>query len=155
MQEAYYVSRDGARYGPYSRHDLQCYLADCRLSASDLGWRDGLADWKPLAELLGLPPAPRAGNAPLSPTFTGAPARRSAHSNGHKRGVLAIVCWLLGLLGVHRFVVGRVGSGVAQLLLSITLIGLVVSGIWVFIDFVLILAGKFTDNRGHPIEEWW
>ena len=71
------------------------------------------------------------------------------------KGVLALVCWFFGLLGVHRFLVGKVGSGVAQLILSLTFIGLIVSVPWVIIDFIMILAGNFTDKDGNRVEEWW
>lgn len=57
----------------------------------------------------------------------------------------AVLCFLLGALGVHRFYVGKVGTGIVQLL---TLGGL---GIWALIDFVMILCGKFTDAQGKLI----
>jgi hypothetical protein len=78
-----------------------------------------------------------------------------ANASGPGRGVLALVCWFFGLLGIHRFLVGNVGTGIAILLLSITVIGLVVSVVWVFIDFVMILAGAFTNHDGRRIEHWW
>ena len=59
--------------------------------------------------------------------------------------VLAVVCFFLGCLGVHRFMVGKIGTGVLMLL---TFGGL---GIWVLIDFIMILMGKFTDKQGHAI----
>lgn len=71
------------------------------------------------------------------------------------KGVLAIVCWFFGLFGVHRFLVGKVGSGVAMLILTVTFIGMIVSIPWAIIDFIVILSGNFTDKRGNHIEEWW
>ena len=44
-----------------------------------------------------------------------------------------LLCLLLGPLGVHRFYVGKTGSGIAQI---ITFGGL---GIWVLIDFIMNL----------------
>jgi TM2 domain-containing membrane protein YozV len=52
---------------------------------------------------------------------------------------------LLGGIGGHRFYVGKIGSGIAQLL---TLGGL---GIWTLIDLIMIILGKFTDSEGNTI----
>lgn len=65
-----------------------------------------------------------------------------------KRLVAALLCWFVGFLGVHRFYVGKTGSGIAQIL---TLGGL---GIWVIIDLIVILVGSFTDKDGATLTEW-
>jgi TM2 domain-containing membrane protein YozV len=57
-----------------------------------------------------------------------------------------LLCFFLGGLGIHRFYVGKVGTGILQL---VTLGGL---GIWVLIDFVMIVVGKFKDKQGLPIK---
>ncbi|MDP4508053.1 TM2 domain-containing protein [Nonomuraea sp. NBC_00507] len=59
--------------------------------------------------------------------------------------VAVLLCFFLGALGVHRFYVGKIGTGILQL---ITLGGL---GVWVLIDFIMILIGKFTDKQGQPL----
>lgn len=56
-----------------------------------------------------------------------------------------LLCLLLGVLGVHRFYVGKVGTGILQL---ITFGGL---GIWSFIDLIMIILGKFKDGEGRLI----
>ena len=53
-----------------------------------------------------------------------------------------LLCVLLGGLGVHRFYVGKIGTGILQL---ITMGGL---GIWALIDLIIIAIGKFTDKDG-------
>lgn len=64
----------------------------------------------------------------------------------NKSKVVALVlCFLLGLLGVHRFYVGKIGTGIIQLLTGGGL------GIWTLIDFVMILLGKFTDKNGNQL----
>ncbi|MEZ5978699.1 MAG: TM2 domain-containing protein [Planctomycetota bacterium] len=57
-----------------------------------------------------------------------------------------LLCFFLGGLGVHRFYVGKVGTGILML---ITLGGF---GIWTLIDFIMIVVGKFTDAEGRPIK---
>jgi len=53
-----------------------------------------------------------------------------------------LLCFFLGVLGIHRFYVGKIGTGVLQL---VTLGGL---GIWALVDFIMIVVGKFTDSNG-------
>ncbi len=57
-----------------------------------------------------------------------------------------ILSILLGGLGVDRFYVGKVGTGILKL---ITWGGL---GIWYIVDIILIATGKFTDKNGNPLE---
>lgn len=52
---------------------------------------------------------------------------------------LAYVFWvLLGAFGAHRFYLRRTGTAVAQLVLSLTFFGLVITGIWLVVDLFLI-----------------
>ena len=57
-----------------------------------------------------------------------------------------ILCVLLGGLGVHRFYVGKIGTGILMLL---TLGGL---GIWTLIDLIVIAVQNFKDSEGLVIK---
>lgn len=64
------------------------------------------------------------------------------------RTIAAALCFFLGYLGVHRFYVGKLGTG---LLMLFTLGGY---GIWAFIDFIVIIAGDFKDKKGLTLTNW-
>jgi TM2 domain-containing membrane protein YozV len=64
------------------------------------------------------------------------------------RLVSLLLCWIFGVWGVHRFYVGKVGTGILQLL---TFGGF---GLWVLIDLICIVAGSFKDNKGRLITKW-
>lgn len=56
--------------------------------------------------------------------------------------------WLLGFLGVDRFYLGKVGTGIVKLL---TFGGL---GIWWLIDLILTLAGVQRDKEGRLLPDF-
>ncbi len=65
-----------------------------------------------------------------------------------------LLALLLGGFGVHRFYVGKVGTGIIQLLLTCSIIGIIISSWWVLIDWILIASGTFTDKKGNPLTVW-
>ena len=71
------------------------------------------------------------------------------------RLVATLLCLFLGTLGVHRFYVGKKGTGIIMLLLTLTLVGLVITSIWSLIDLIFILAGSFRDSEGKRIFYWF
>lgn len=60
--------------------------------------------------------------------------------------LLCILLALIGVFGVHRFYVGKVGTGILMLL---TAGGL---GIWWIIDIILIATMQFRDNEGRVLK---
>jgi TM2 domain-containing membrane protein YozV len=59
-----------------------------------------------------------------------------------------LLCLFFGFFGVHRYYVGKVATGVLELL---TFGGL---GVWWFLDLIVILLGGFTDKEGRLITKW-
>jgi len=94
-----------------------------------------------------------------------------------KSNIVALVlCAIVGFLGAHRFYVGKIGTGVVQLLcclfpvllafqfmagasgialvilavLALATLGVLI--VWNLVDCVLILMQKFTDKEGNTLK---
>ena len=63
----------------------------------------------------------------------------ASSKSGHSKVMLAVICFFFGWLGIHRFMVGKVGTGILMIL---TFGGF---GIWHLHDLYLILTDKFLD----------
>ena len=59
-----------------------------------------------------------------------------------------LLCWFLGLFGAHQFYVGKVGTGILQL---VTFGGI---GIWTLVDLIVIIVGSFRDKQGRRVIVW-
>ena len=64
------------------------------------------------------------------------------------RLVTSLLAFFLGEFGIHRFYLGKIGTGLAMLF---TLGGL---GIWAVVDFIMAVAGKMRDSIGLPVRDW-
>jgi TM2 domain-containing membrane protein YozV len=119
---------------------------------------------KPIAEAA----APAAAPAQqtiinMAPPPQAAPAAPAAAGVSPKsRTVTGVLAFFLGYLGIHRFYAGKTGSAILMLLLFIIGIVAAVLGfpyvlylleLWVFIDFIMILIGKFKDKNGLLIKK--
>ena len=69
--------------------------------------------------------------------------------NDRNKYVAAALAFFLGTLGIHRFYLGRTGTGILMVVLSCTIVGLIVTGLWAFIDAVryLIMPEREFANR--------
>ncbi|TBR36027.1 MULTISPECIES: RDD family protein [Dyella] len=70
-----WIGRDGERHGPYQESDVRQWLRSGEVSPADLGWYDGMSDWKPLSSLYpqDLPDA--------APAFTPPPVPPADHAS--------------------------------------------------------------------------
>lgn len=94
------------------------------------------------------PPPPASGGVPVFPDGKPMLTTTGAAASPKSRLVAALLAWFLGVLGIHRFYVGKVGTGI---LMIITLGGF---GIWVLIDFIVILVGSFKDKEERVLSNW-
>ena len=66
----------------------------------------------------------------------------AAAKGGKSQIVAALLCWFVGIIGIHRFYLGYTWQGIVQLL---TLGG---CGIWALIDLVRIITGDLQPKNG-------
>ena len=64
------------------------------------------------------------------------------------RLAVTLLAWFLGVFGVHRFYLGKIGTG---LLMFLTIGGF---GIWALIDFIYAVCGIMRDKEGLVIKNW-
>ena len=77
----------------------------------------------------------------------GAPSEETLSKNinklVNKKSMLVylLLCWFVGILGAHRFYIGKTGSGLAILLMGtigwLLIIPGIVAVIWVIVDFIV------------------
>lgn len=64
------------------------------------------------------------------------------------RTVALVLCIFLGVFGIHRFYVGKVGTGILMLFTGGGF------GIWWIIDIIMIAVGSFTDKQRRFVLNW-
>lgn len=82
---------------------------------------------------------------PFQQGYQQPPFQQGYQQQGKDWLITLLLCIFVGVFGVHRFYVGKIGTGVAMLL---TFGG---CGIWLLVDFILILTGSFNDANGQPL----
>ncbi|MDA8968572.1 GYF domain-containing protein [Akkermansiaceae bacterium] len=103
MSEWYY-GQGGQQEGPFDEEAMRGRIAAGQVSADDLVWREGMAEWLPLAQVSELAAAPAtAGSSPYETPATnptGAPATTSPYASPPPTSGLAIAALVLGILAI-------------------------------------------------------
>ena len=70
------------------------------------------------------------------------------NASDKSRVAAALLCFFVGVFGVHRFYAGKIGTGI----LWLCTLGFL--GFGMIIDMILILCGEFKDAEGRKIVRW-
>ena len=130
------IGKDGQTYGPASVEQLRIWMAENRVNAQTLAQAEGAPDWKPVGEwpelAAHLKPLPAMGTPP---PYTSAPSAASKIPAG--------ICGiLLGLLGIHKFILGYQDAGLIMLLVTVLTcgVGACVMGVIGLIEGIIYLC---------------
>lgn len=86
---------------------------------------------------------------PLNGQSAPRPAQtRDANSSEKSALVALLLAIFVGAFGVHRFYVGKIGTGILWLLTG------GIFGIGALVDIILIAVGSFTDSEGKKVTNW-
>jgi hypothetical protein len=106
----YHIARDGQQLGQFSEEELNAGLFDGRYLTTDLAWREGMAEWRPLGEIMGQGVTvlrQSTGTGMRSPAGGGAPAPGTAVASLVLGIVSLLTCWLGFVFAVPGIICGH------------------------------------------------
>jgi hypothetical protein len=145
-----YLLKDGEKRGPYSIIQVVEIIRNGECLMSDLAWREGMSDWKPIYTLediveAALPPLPKEAqeqpsqdlpppipNQPESQPQTPHVLMPSSELNPDMNNIVnqtasdklrvpaILLCLFLGGIGLHAFYAGRKKQGIALIALFLS-----------------------------------
>ena len=129
-------------YGPYSLDETNRLIVSGQLSRDDLAWVEGTPSWTRLGLVPGTVDVP--------------PMPGTVEDGSSDRLILPafLLAFFLGVFGVHRFYVGKTTSGIVMIALTCTGVGLIATGIWMTVDWIMIVCGAFEDREGRRLTRW-
>jgi hypothetical protein len=158
----FHINRSGTSLGTFSEEDVRAGLRSGRFLGTDLGWRDGMPTWQPLAQIsefaqdisaagAAVPPQPQAAGPGSIPPFTAAGARSGLPwDDRQQKGFFTAFIETLQMVltrPAEAFTVMKREGGFGEPLLY----GVVGGSVGAIVSFLFSLLlhsfGMFTDQR--------
>ena len=83
----FHINRSGTSLGTFSEEDVRAGLRTGRFVGTDLGWRDGMPTWQPLAQISEFAQHIPAPGAAVPPSWPRVWVNSSHRSNGGALGL--------------------------------------------------------------------
>lgn len=145
----YHIARDGQQLGQFSEEDLSAGLFEGRYLTTDLAWTEGMAEWRPLGEIMG-----QGVSVLRQPTAAGVRASAGVSSPAPGTAVASLVlgivslvtCWLGFIFAIPGIICGHLAlsrirqSGGSMGGRGMALAGLIMSYIAPVVMITAILA---------------
>jgi hypothetical protein len=111
----YHVGRNGQQFGQFTEEEIRQGLASGRFLTSDVAWREGMPQWKPLGEVLGnqvpaapMAPSPMLGGHMPPPVSRPAPPASGLAVTSMISGIVSfLICGLGGLGTLLAIITGH------------------------------------------------
>jgi TM2 domain-containing membrane protein YozV len=69
-----------------------------------------------------------------------------------KKSIALLLCIIFGMIGIHRFYLGKILTGILMIIFSITVYLAWITAIWVFIDAIRLIFTSQKDSNGREME---
>lgn len=150
--DSFHLMMNGQKSGPYALTQLRSMWNSGAITANSQYWCEGMATWQPILQMrhmLESAPMPYQTNyVAYQANYVGTPYHQAYVRPSKSRAAYIVLGLFFGCLGIHNFYAGRVGAGIAQLLITIFLgwlfIGIVITAFWALIEIIAV----DTDGNG-------
>lgn len=152
----WYYSKNATQLGPVTDAELRSKLASGEVSTSDMVWREGMVDWRPVSAVEELRPATVAGQMPPLPVVAmdapyAPPAVRGdvpSYTPTSGLALASLICGILGLVtcmllpGIPAVICGHLAlKQMADPALRVGGRGLAIAGLILGYFSILVLVG--------------
>lgn len=137
----FHLDINGETKGPLTLNQVRSMWGRAEITGDTIFCVEGMSDWEPLAAVINLiepPPTP-----PIQPVMTPEAAtylgiKQAIHEehlrHARTKTTYQLLALFFGSLGVHNFYAALWWQGIAQLLISCTMFGLMITIPWALVE---------------------